>query len=164
MSFEDSTAFPTLGVRVYVSDVLPGTHDVAGFDAVTGWAEIMELVDVGEYNNGYSPIVHNPVNREYVHKFHGSRDDGDPTFACARSMTPSPDSGQTKLIDAIADKLQKSFKVEYLDNPNGTSNTIDYFVGKVFNAPVTAGGGDSMVNRNFAVGIEKTVITKDAVT
>lgn len=159
-----SYAFTTAGTKMYVSATAPATQDVAGYDAIGDFSEVGEITDYGEIGRVYNEITHNPVGNRKTFKYKGSSNDGTMSLQLAQATKDANvDAGQAKLDTALNSDNDYYFKVEFNDNPDGTSNTILYFPAKVLSFPYAIGGADSMTARSCSISISGGLIPKAAV-
>jgi hypothetical protein len=79
-------------------------------------------------------------------------------------MAKAPtDPGQVILMAALNSDSDYYFEMELNDNPDGTSNTIIYFPGKVMSAPDSIGGADSVVGKTINISVNGSLIEVAAV-
>lgn len=64
------------GAVISISAGLPATYNAAGYEAVTGWATIGEVTNLGEFGRAYEVIRHNPIGTRATRKLKGSYDEG----------------------------------------------------------------------------------------
>lgn len=160
---EQTSAFTSAGAKLSVSASLPATHDAAGFAALS-YTEVGEITDIPAFGRTYAEVTHKPVNKRATFKFKGSYDDGGTTLTMARGTADAAnDPGQAVLKTFLNSDNDLSVKVEYNDNPDGTSNSIDYFRAKVLSMPNSIGAADAIVTRQVQLSINGDIVEVAAV-
>lgn len=161
---DDYGAFPASGQRISISSNLPATHDQAGFEAVTGFTQIKDVTDIPQFGGTDEEIIHAPTDHRYKFKLKGGKDEGTVNLVAAVwSKSGVSDPGQDLVRTAYDSDSDFSFKVEYNDNPGGTSNTIRYFIGKVMGIPEGGSGSNVVSGLNIPVAISNKVVRVAAV-
>ena len=137
------------GSTLAISAAAPATEDVAGYSALT-YTEIGNVEKLGPIGATVNKVEFQPLKGP-KQKHKGSADYG--------SLTPSAasddeDAGQILLVAAgePGNNAKYSFKVT---KPDGTKR---YFQGRVFGAPETIDGADSIIMLNATVEIDTKVI------
>ncbi|MEG8045731.1 Calx-beta domain-containing protein [Sphingomonas aerolata] len=141
------------GSSLALSAMLPSSFDAAGYVALT-YVEIGQVEKLGSFGASFSKVEFQGL-KGAKQKFKGSADFGalQPSIAL-----DALDAGQILLQTASDDETQKlySFRVTY---PDGSTR---YFRGRVFGAPETADGADSMLMATPTVEICSKVVKVDA--
>jgi hypothetical protein len=159
----DSGVFTSAGTKIFVSAGVPATLDQAGFEALS-YTQIKDVTDIPEHGVTYEEITHKPLDSRETIKLKGGKDSGNLTLAMGRwSKAGATDPGQDILVLARDSDSDYAFKVEYNDNPDGTSNSIDYFQAKVMGMPKGPGTTGSVTSQNTALSISGPIIEVDAV-
>jgi len=141
------------GSSLALSAMLPPTHDAAGYAALT-FVEIGQVEKLGSFGASFAKVEFQGL-KGAKQKFKGSADYGalQPLIAL-----DALDAGQILLQTASDDETQKlySFRVTF---PDGSAR---YFRGRVFGAPETADGADSMLMATPTVEICSKVVKLEA--
>jgi hypothetical protein len=141
------------GSSLALSAMLPSSFDAAGYVALT-YVEIGQVEKLGSFGASFAKVEFQGL-KGAKQKFKGSADFGalQPSIAL-----DALDAGQILLQTASDDETQKlySFQVTF---PDGSAR---YFRGRVFGAPETADGADSMLMATPTVEICSKVVKVDA--
>lgn len=137
------------GTTVAISAALPATNDAAGFAAVTGWAVIGEVSQVGDFGKKYNAITFNDLGTRRVRKLKGSYDPGSLPLDLAKDMD---NAGQDLLRTARDSDDDHSFRVTYQDG------SIDYFKGLVMDFITKIGGSDNVVGGSAEIAVNSDVV------
>ncbi len=141
------------GSSLALSAMLPSSFDAAGYAALT-YVEIGQVEKLGSFGASFAKVEFQGL-KGAKQKFKGSADFGalQPSIAL-----DALDAGQILLQTASDDETQKlySFRVTF---PDGSAR---YFRGRVFGAPETADGADSMLMATPTVEICSKVVKVDA--
>ena len=141
------------GSSLALSAMLPSSFDAAGYVALT-YVEIGQVEKLGSFGASFAKVEFQGL-KGAKQKFKGSADFGalQPSIAL-----DALDAGQILLQTASDDETQKlySFRVTF---PDGSAR---YFRGRVFGAPETADGADSMLMATPTVEICSKVVKVDA--
>ena len=78
-----TTAFISVGTKVYLSAAEPATYTKAGFDALT-WKEVGEVESVGDFGGSATVTTFTPLGTGVVRKRKGSIDYGQLSLVCGR--------------------------------------------------------------------------------
>jgi hypothetical protein len=124
------------GTQFAISAVLPATHTIAGFEALS-FTNIAELVDAGAAGKTFNMVDHSPLGEREVLSLKGSFTQGIRTLLLGRDIS---DPGQDLILDALDSDLTVSFRITYQNGDidyitatvNGYSDdigTIDTIVG-----------------------------------
>ena len=137
------------GSSLALSAMLPSSFDAAGYVALT-YVEIGQVEKLGSFGASFAKVEFQGL-KGAKQKFKGSADFGalQPSIAL-----DALDAGQILLQTASDDETQKlySFRVTL---PDGSAR---YFRGRVFGAPETADGADSMLMATPTVEICSPVV------
>jgi len=141
------------GSSLALSAMLPSSFDTAGYVALT-YVEIGQVEKLGSFGASFAKVEFQGL-KGAKQKFKGSADFGalQPSIAL-----DALDAGQILLQTASDDETQKlySFRVTF---PDGSAR---YFRGRVFGAPETADGADSMLMATPTVEICSKVVKLEA--
>jgi hypothetical protein len=141
------------GSSLALSAMLPSSFDAAGYVALT-YVEIGQVEKLGSFGASFAKVEFQGL-KGAKQKFKGSADFGalQPSIAL-----DALDAGQILLQTASDDETQKlySFRVTF---PDGSAR---YFRGRVFGAPETADGADSMLMATPTVEICSKVVKLEA--
>jgi hypothetical protein len=141
------------GSSLALSAMLPSSFDAAGYAALT-YVEIGQVEKLGSFGASFAKVEFQAL-KGAKQKFKGSADYGalQPSIAL-----DALDAGQILLQTASDDETQKlySFRVTF---PDGSQR---YFRGRVFGAPETADGADSMLMATPTVEICSKVVKLEA--
>ncbi len=145
-----SLAFTSAETKISISATTPNPYNSTGWGNVTGWQEIGEVTDLGEFGREYAEVTHNPLNNRRTVKRKGSYNDGNVTMSMAR--VHSYDDGQDLLLTALDSDDSYSFKVELQDG------TILYFTAQVMSYTTNVGSIDQIVTASCTLGIDNDII------
>lgn len=158
-----SGAFTAAGTKIYVTSSLPVTHDSSGFGALT-FTEVLDVIDFAAFGRTYEQVNHAPLGDRATYRFKGGYEDGMPVMNMAISSADAVvDPGQAIVLGAIDSDDDLSFKIEYNDNPLGTSNSIRYFRAKIFSTAENVGTRTAVGTVAVSVGINGNVVKVAAV-
>ena len=104
-----SLAITSAGSKIYIGSP-PATVTLAGFQAVSDFTEIAEVVDIGEFGKKYNQVTHSPLSSRQIIKRRGSYDNGTATIQMAYAPT---DPGQAKLAAALQTDVFSHIKLCY---------------------------------------------------
>lgn len=140
---------PGIGTKIAILDDTPNTADSTGYGALTGWDDIGEVTEIGEFGAQHDVVTHTPLATGITAKYHGALNYGSISIQFARDVT---DDGQDEAEAALASRARVSFRVTYGDG------SIDYFQGKVmsFTRGVSIG---AVVSGTLQVEIETPIVT-----
>jgi hypothetical protein len=122
------------------------------------WTAIDNIMDVGEAGTEAEIVTAKFVNKAYVRKLKGSRDNGTMELVVARD---SADPGYAALIAAEATDFSYNIKVELNDKPAaGASpkNSIFYFNAIVASKKNAFNDADNIVQTTFSLAISGAII------
>lgn len=138
------------GKKVYISDDIPATNDLAGFEAVTMvWTEILGVTSangLGRTNNEASIL---PLSERMPIRDKGSYDYA--PLTCEMGFD-SQGAGQALAIAANESDATYSVKVVY---KNGE---IDYAQGLVMGFDIAGGGVDDIITATMTFQAQKDVV------
>lgn len=144
-----TVAFSSLGSTIAISNVLPATHDVAGYEALT-FTEIGEVADIGEFGPEYSVTTFTPIKTGIVRKRKSSVNYG--SMPLSMAMVPG-DAGHVKLLTGLNDYDAQAFKVTYQDG------TVEYFDALVMSYKRAVGGADGITMASTQLEVDSTIVT-----
>jgi hypothetical protein len=138
------TSMTSAGSMLAIGAAAPATNDAAGFAALT-LTVIGNIEKIGTLGASFAKVEFQPL-KGAKQKYKGSPDYGALQPSAAFD---SQDAGQTLMQTAADDESQKlySFGVTYQDGSKR------YFQGRVFGAPETADGADTMLMSAPAIEI-----------
>lgn len=155
------------GTRLYIGTTaipqnmvnLSDAQALAEFEA-DSYIEIGEVEDLGEYGDQSEDVTFASLADSRTRHFKGTRDAGTAAITVGKDTS---DAGQLALVEAEAQPLDYNFKVVNNDKEtlSGTGST-DYFYGKVMSKRDNVGNVNNVVRRNFAVGINSRIVTREA--
>lgn len=144
-----STAFTSAGTTIQISAVAPSPYSELGFAAVTGWATIGEVTDLGEFGRNYNLVTHNPLGDRRTVKRKGSYNDGTVSMTVARDPD---DAGQAIAIAALDSDSSYSFLVTLQDG------TELYFSAQVMSYTTNVGSVDQITTAAISLEIDNDII------
>lgn len=147
------TAQTLVDTEIHWSPNLPATYDTSGYDAVTGFVEVLGVLNYDPSEGTGNVTVTRPIKQRLPNKYKGTRTLGTDTLTCERD---DDDSGQSALLTGYTSDSAGSVKVTYQDG------SIDYFTALVDGANTRAGDGDSVVQRIFTLNRVTETVTKAA--
>ncbi len=156
----ETAAFTSAGTKLYICASAPATFDQTGYELLT-FTQIKDITNLGALGREYAVIPHKPLDSRQIHKFKGSFDEGG--LQLEMGWAPA-DAGQILLAAGLASDSDYYFKLEFNDNPGGTSNTIFYFPAKVMSSPKNIGEADSITTQSCQILINGTVVEIAKVT
>jgi len=145
------TVQTSTGVLLAVVAAEPGTHDAAGFAALT-FVAIGEVVNVPEYGASAQVVTHEPLATGITEKYKGFINYGSLAIELGHDST---DAGQVIIAAGVtgANKnVEHSFKLTY---PDGA---VDYWTGKFFSYTKNPGAANSIVSSTAQVEINSTIV------
>lgn len=148
------TSQTAAGASLAIGSAAPATNDAAGYAALT-LTEVGNIDKIGAFGASFAKVDFQPLKGP-KQKYKGSTDYGtvQPSYAIDNT-----DAGQTLIQTAADDASQKlySFKITYQDG------TKRYFQGRVFGAPETVDGADTMLMANPSIEICTAIVRVAAV-
>lgn len=133
------------GVLLYISAGVPATYDAAGYAAVSGYALVGEITDVGSHGKTHAEIKVNTLGGAGTQKLKGSFDLGTKSLKIA---VDNDDLGQQMLYTMLASYANAAFKQVY---QNGD---IDYFSAKVISIAGEGSTPDAVRSINVGLAID----------
>lgn len=143
-----SNAQTSAGTVIAVSNALPATHDVVGFEALS-FDDVGEVTDLGEYGREYNLVTHNPLAGRRTVKRKGSFDDGSIDMELAIDVG---DTGQTSLKTGLDSDQSYSFKVTHQDG------NIDYFTAQIMSFTKNVGSVDQIYAASVSLEIDNDIV------
>lgn len=138
------TSQTAAGSTLAISAAAPATLDAAGYTALT-FTEVGQVEKIGSFGASFAKVEFQPL-KGAKQKYKGSFDGGalQPSYAI-----DDADAGQLLMQTSADDKTQKlySFKVTRQDGSKV------FFQGRVFGAPETIDGADTMIMANPTIEI-----------
>lgn len=126
------------GKKVYISDDLPATNDVAGFGAVgVVWTEIKEVTSITGFGRTNNEASYMPLSERMTKRKKGSYDYAPLAIDATWDST---DAGQVIALAANASDALHSFKVVY------AGGEIDYAQCYVMAFDIAGGGVDDFIS------------------
>lgn len=140
---------PGLGTIFSISNNLPATNDVAGYQAGgMVFTAIGEVTEIPEFGPSFDVVTHVPLSTGITAKYHGAKNNG--SITVPMGLDPN-DAGQVLAKAALASKNRVSFRVAYADGD------FDYFQGKIMSFTRGASIGN-VVTASVMIEIETDVI------
>lgn len=144
-----SNVFTSAGTTISITAQRPAAYTRAGFEALTGFKEIAEVVDGGEFGRTYNPVTHNSLSQRRTVKRKGSYNDG--AMNCQLARVPS-DEGQSILTEAVNSDASYSIRVVLQDR------TTFYFSAQVMSYTTNIGTVDSITAATVNLEIDNDII------
>ena len=122
------------------------------------WNPVANVTHVGEAGSEAEIITSKHVDKEYVRKLKGSRDNGTMTLVVDRDAS---DPGYQALVAAEGTSHAFNFKVELNDKPatgSAPKNSVFYFSAIVASRRNNFGDADTVVSTTFALAISGAII------
>jgi hypothetical protein len=138
----------TAGTKLYVSTNLPATDTLAGFQAVTSYTEVTEIVDVGELNETYNSVDHVSVDKRKTTTLKGVKGAITVTWQLGRVVS---DAGQAVLLAKKDSDEYLTYKLVHQDG------TVFYCAGPVMGLVTGFSGADTVTSRSLTVAINTNV-------
>ena len=131
--------------------------------AETGWVEIGEVEDLGEFGRKYNKIEVKSLGNRGIRKAKSSFDDGSIRL---KIHADADDLGQDALATAVDDDDAYNFKIEENDAGDGVgaTPTTSKFRAKVMGMPKSVGSGDSVVDFTVELEIDSGTLVVTAAT
>lgn len=114
----------TAGCKFFIGTALAASNidfTEASFASIT-WTEVDAWMTKGDLGDSAEEITTALINRGRLVKQKGTFDAG--SMENVFALNSPPDAGQTALIAASKDRIERAFKVEYSDIPAVRSNTV----------------------------------------
>lgn len=150
-----TNGFTSAGTLLGVSATAPANFNAAGYADLT-FANVGEITDFGEIGKVFSEITHRPLDQRGEYVFKGNYTRGTMNLNMATAF--ANDAGQVILDTALDDDEDYYFKIEFNDNPGGTTNTIFYFPAKVMSSPISIGNADSITTQSSTLRVNGDII------
>lgn len=138
------------GTQFGINSLLPTPYTYAIFDGLTGWVDVAEITDIGEFGKEYNLVTHMPVAGRQVKKLKGSYNNGTVQLQMARDANAL--SKQVNLRNARDSDASFSFRVTLQDAAKL------YFTGKVMSYKTQVGGVDSVTGATCAIELDGDVM------
>lgn len=147
------------GAKLYIGGTNSNRDSVLADYVADSYIEVGEIEDLGEFGDESERITFTALSDGRVRKFKGPRDAGEMPIVVGDDPT---DEGQVAMEAAEASPLDYNFKVELNDALTiGGTDSVHYFIGKVFSKRRNVGNASNVVRRNFAVGINSAITAVD---
>lgn len=147
------------GAKLYIGGTNSNRDSVLADYVADSYIEVGEIEDLGEFGDESERITFTALSDGRVRKFKGPRDAGEMPIVVGDDPT---DEGQVAMEAAEASPLDYNFKVELNDALTiGGTDSVHYFIGKVFSKRRNVGNASNVVRRNFAVGINSAITSVD---
>lgn len=125
--------FASVGSFICIVPAAPATMDETGWEALTGWIEIGEVEEIGEYGAENSVLTRTPLKSGVVQKLKGGTDFG--TMPLQMAMVPG-DVGHVALNAGRESSAPVSVQVNFQDG------TKEYFRALVTSYKKTIGSSE----------------------
>ena len=143
-----SRAFSAAGCQFAISAVLPASHNIPGFEALS-FTNIGEIVDGGSAGKTYNTVEHSPLNLREVISRKGSFTQGTRDLSLGRDII---DAGQDLVLTALNIDTNQAFRILY---QNGD---IDYITATVNSFTDEIGTQDTIVSATVSLSQEDETI------
>jgi len=152
-----SGIFATAGSKVYIGGVMSAqSQDFTASDFNgESWVEIGWLETIGQFGDESAEITFDAIGESRTQKLKGTRNAGNMELTCG---IDNDDAGQAALRSAEATPSDYAFKVEFNDNPDGSSNSIRYFIAKVMSAREVMDGANNVVKLTATLAINSNIV------
>jgi len=145
----ESNVITASGMRIRVSPTLPATHDVVGFQALSDWITVAQVVDAGEGGKAWNSTDHSPLETAEVETLKTTFSQGNRDIQLGRDLS---NDGQAALIEYNDIYTAVSFELTY---QNGN---ITYFTAKVLSFTEADGTAESVVSSTVSASICNDII------
>jgi hypothetical protein len=145
------------GTKLSVAAEDPATFNEAGYEAMTTFIEVGEVIDLPEYGPNVQVVESNPLATGVTEKFKGFINYGSQSMGLEFD---AEDAGQIILaagVEGAEKNTQHAVKIEYQDG------SVDYYSARIFSYTKAPGSANSMVGSTVQVEIN-TPITRVAAT
>jgi hypothetical protein len=143
------------GTKLSVVAEDPTTFNEAGYEAMTTFIEVGEVIDLPEYGPNVQVVESNPLATGVTEKFKGFINYGSQSMGLEFD---AEDAGQIILaagVEGAEKNTQHAVKIEYQDG------SVDYYSARIFSYTKAPGSANSMVGSTVQVEIN-TPITRVA--
>ena len=144
-----SNVYTAAGTVFAISATLPATHDIAGFEAISTFVTIAEVVDGGGGGKTFNMTDHSPLGEREVLSLKASFTQASRDWSLGRDTN---DPGQALLIAANDSDNPYSFSMTF---QNGD---VNYFTATVNSYTDDVGTIDSIVGSSIATSQRKDTI------
>lgn len=143
------------GVRLFIGGVNNNRESAVEDYVAESYVEIGEVEDGGEFGDESEVITFTSLADGRTRKFKGARDAGTMALVVGDDTT---DEGQQALEAAEAEPHDYNFKIQLNDAITlGGEGSTHYFTGKVMSKRRTGLQSNSVVRRNFSIGINSAI-------
>lgn len=143
------------GVRLFIGGVNNNRESDLAEYVADSYVEIGEVEDGGEFGDESEVITFTSLADGRTRKFKGARDAGTMQLVVGDDVT---DEGQQALEAAEGEPHDYNFKVVLNDAITlGGDGSTHYFTGKVMSKRRTGIQSNSVVRRNFSIGINSAI-------
>jgi hypothetical protein len=144
-------AMQSVGTSIFIATGAAATNDAAGFAAVTGWKEILEVDEIPEYGPETDTVTRAPLKTGVKDKQKGMTDYG--SIDLTGGWAPG-DQGQAQLITSSAPSAGAvSMKIVM---PDGA---IDYFTALIMGYKKTPGASGDFVKFKSKIEIKNAIVS-----
>jgi hypothetical protein len=156
----ETLAKRSAGTKFFIGTVNP-TSDETELEAETSWTEVGEVTNIPEFGKEHRKIEHKPLNSDLTFKILGGSDSGQLNIDMAKAPT---DAGQAAVLAAFAAKQAYNFKIEFDDQPVGSSMlpTTILLAGKIFAVKTNVQNQDSLIAARVMIEIDGDFIETPA--
>ena len=143
------------GTKLSVAAEDPANFTEAGYEAMTTFVEVGEVIDLPEYGPNVQVVESNPLATGITEKFKGFINYGSQSMGLEFD---AEDAGQIILaagVEGAEKNTQHAVKIEYQDG------SVDYYSARIFSYTKAPGSANSMVGSTVQVEIN-TPITRVA--
>ena len=145
------------GTKLSVAAEDPANFTEAGYEAMTTFVEVGEVIDLPEYGPNVQVVESNPLATGVTEKYKGFINYGSQSMGLEFD---AEDAGQIILaagVEGATKNTQHAVKIEYQDG------SIDFYSARIFSYTKAPGSANSMVGSTVQVEIN-TPITRVAAT
>jgi hypothetical protein len=141
------------GTKLSVAAEDPATFNEAGYEAMTTFIEVGEVIDLPEYGPNVQVVESNPLATGVTEKFKGFINYGSQSMGLEFD---AEDAGQIILaagVEGAEKNTQHAVKIEYQDG------SVDYYSARIFSYTKAPGSANSMVGSTVQVEITRVAAT-----
>lgn len=149
------TVNASAGAKLFIGGPNSNRNSILTDYQADSYTEVGEIEDLGEFGDEAERIKFTALSDSRTRTFKGPRDAGEMAIVVGDDML---DQGQIAMEAAEGQPLDYNFRVELNDKVTlGGTNSLHYFIGKVFTKRRTVGKANDITRRNFTVGINSKI-------
>lgn len=150
MPATQSNVYTAAGTQFAISAVLPTTHDITGFVALS-YTDIAELVDGGSAGKTFNKVSHSPLGEREELSLKGSFTQGTQDVSLGRDQL---DAGQNIMRAALDSDNPYSFRITYQNGDvDYFTATVDSYTDDIGTIDTIVGATSSLARRNAKVSL-----------